>query len=124
MSDNIELMQKFRAAATKFIEAVDSVPHLETEVFLADVSRSMAELYSIALSLPAVEPDGTGTVDAPFQTDKWDGLHRTLREKTGPSTRIGQSSTLWRNKNLCRGVSQETFQRFISISSKAFTWMK
>jgi len=28
---------------------------LETEVFLANVSRSMAELYSIALSLPAVE---------------------------------------------------------------------
>src|SRR5947207_5899780 len=84
MSDNIELMQKFRAAATKFIEAVDSVSHLETEVFLADVSRSMAELYSIALSLPAGETDGRGTVDAPFQTDKWDELHRTLREKTGP----------------------------------------
>lgn len=36
MSDNIELMRRFRAAATKFIEAVDSAPHLETEVFLAN----------------------------------------------------------------------------------------
>ena len=84
MSDNIELMQRFRAAATKFIDAVDSAPHLETEVFLANVSRSMAELYSIALSLPAVGPDTTSPVHAPLQTDKWDELHRTLREKTGP----------------------------------------
>ena len=52
MSDNIELMQRFRAAATKFIEAVDSAPQLETELFLANLSHSMAELYSIALSLP------------------------------------------------------------------------
>jgi hypothetical protein len=46
MSDNVELMQRFHAAATKFIEAADSAPHLETEVFLANVSRTMAELYS------------------------------------------------------------------------------
>ena len=84
MSDNIELMQRFRAAAAKFIEAVDSAPHLETKVFLANVGHSMAELYSIALSLPAVEPDTTSPVEAPLQTDKWDELHRTLREKTGP----------------------------------------
>jgi Domain of unknown function (DUF5063) len=84
MSANIELMQRFRAAATKFIEAVDSAPHLETEVFLPNVSHSMAELYSIALSLPAVEPGATGTVEATFQTDKWDELRRSLREKIGP----------------------------------------
>ena len=65
-----ELMHRFRAAATKFIEAVDSAPHLETEVFLANVSYSMAELYSVALSLPAVEPETTGTDEARFGTDK------------------------------------------------------
>jgi hypothetical protein len=84
MSDNIELMQRFRAAAMKFIEAVDSAPHLETEVFLVNVSHSMAELYSIALSLPAVEPDTTGTDEAPIQRDKWDELHCSLKEKIGP----------------------------------------
>jgi Domain of unknown function (DUF5063) len=84
MSDNIELMQIFRAAAMKFIEAVVSAPHLETEVFLANVSHRMAELYSIALSLPAAEPDTAGTDEAPIQTDKWDELHRSLREKIGP----------------------------------------
>lgn len=84
MSDNIELMRRFRAAATKFIEAVDSAPHLETEVFLANVGHSMAELYSIALSVPAMEPETTDTDEAPFQTDKWDELHRSLREKIGP----------------------------------------
>jgi len=84
MSDNIELMHRFRAAATKFIEAVDSAPHLETEVFLANVSHSMAELYSVALSLPAVEPETTGTDEARFGTDKWDELRRSLREKIGP----------------------------------------
>jgi len=31
--------------------------------------------------------------------------------KTGPSTRIGQSSTLRRNKKPVQGVSQETFPR-------------
>jgi|SRR5690348_12383556 uncharacterized protein DUF5063 len=84
MSDNIELMQRFRAAATKFIEAVDSAPHLEAEAFLASVGHSMAELYSIALSLPAVEPETTDTNETPFKTDKWGELHRSLREKIGP----------------------------------------
>jgi hypothetical protein len=84
MSDNIELMQRFRAGVTKFIEAVDSAPHLETEVFLTNVGHSMAELYSIALSLPAVGPETTDTDESPFKTDKWDELHRSLREKIGP----------------------------------------
>ena len=84
MSDNVELMQRFGAAARKFIEVVDSAPHLETEVFLANLSHSMAELYSVALSLPAMEPETTGAEEAPFQSDKWDELRRSLREKIGP----------------------------------------
>jgi hypothetical protein len=84
MSDNAELMQRFRAAAKKFIEAVDSAPHLETETFLANMSRCMAELYSIALSLPPVEPEITDADGAPFQTDEWNELHRLLKEKIGP----------------------------------------
>src|SRR5215472_2839354 len=84
MSDDSELMQRFRAAANKFIEAVDSAPHLETETFLANVSHRMAELYSVALSLPPVEPETTGTDGAPFQTDEWNELRRLLKEKIGP----------------------------------------
>lgn len=83
MSDNIEVMQRFRAAATKFIEDVDSAPHFETEVFLANVSHSMAELYSVALALPTVEPETTGTDETPFQSDKWDELRRSLEKKIG-----------------------------------------
>ena len=83
MSTSIELKQRFRAAETKFIEVVDSAPHLETEAFLASVSHSMAELYSIALSLPAVEPETTNLDGVSLRTDKWDELRRSLREKIG-----------------------------------------
>jgi Domain of unknown function (DUF5063) len=83
MSDNVEVMQRFRDAATKFIEVVGSAPHFETEVFLAKVSHSMAELYSVALALPTVEPETTGTDEAPFQSDKLDELRRSLEKKIG-----------------------------------------
>ena len=89
MSDNVEVKQRFRAAATKFIGLVDSAPHLETEVFLANVSHSMAELYSVALALPGVEPETTGTDETAFQSDKWDELRRSLEKK------IGTLSTYW-----------------------------
>ena len=83
MSDNSELIKKFRAAAITFIDLVDAASHLDTEVFLAKVSHCMAELYSIALTLPAVEPDTTGTDDATFHADKELELYRSLREKIG-----------------------------------------
>ncbi len=84
MSDNIELMHRFGASAMKFIELVDAAPHFETEAFLANVSHSMAELYSVALSLPVVEPETTDTNEAPFQTDRWAELRRSLEKKIGP----------------------------------------
>ena len=85
MTDHAELMRRFRAAATKFIDAVDSAPQLEREAFLASVSRSMAELYAVALSLPPVKPDDTNDTDElPLPTDKWDELRLSLREKIGP----------------------------------------
>lgn len=89
MSDNVEVMQRFRAAATTFIEVVDSAPHFETEEFLANLSHSMAELYSVALALPSVEPESTGPDDATFQSDKWDDLRRSLENK------IGTFDTYW-----------------------------
>jgi hypothetical protein len=89
MSDNVEVKQRFRNAAKKFIEVVDSAPHFETEVFLANVSHSMAELYSVALDLPTVEPETTGADEAPFQLGKWDELRRSLENK------IGALSTYW-----------------------------
>jgi len=83
MGDNNELMQKFRFAAMKFMDVVDAAPQIETNTFLANVGRSMAELYSIALLLPPVEPDSTGTDEPPFQTEGWDTLRRSLQEKIG-----------------------------------------
>jgi hypothetical protein len=84
MTDHAELMKRFRTAATKFIDAVDSAPQLEREAFLAGVSRSMAELYAVALSLPSVKSDTSGTDERPFPTDKWNDLRQSLREKIGP----------------------------------------
>jgi hypothetical protein len=83
MGEDNELFQKFRAAAMKFIEVVDVAPKVGTDAFLANVGRSMAELYSVALSLPAVEPDSAGTDEPPFQREKWDLLRRSLQEKFG-----------------------------------------
>jgi len=89
MSDHNELMEKFRAAAKKFIEDVDAAPQTETNTFLANVGRSMAELYSVALSLPAVEPETNGADEAPFQTDKFHELRRSLQRT------IGSLDTYW-----------------------------
>jgi hypothetical protein len=89
MSKDNELMQRFRCAAMKFIKDVDSAPHIEAKAFLASVGRSMAELYSIALALPPVEPETTGTDETKFQADKWDELRRSLQEK------IGSLDTYW-----------------------------
>ena len=77
-------MQRFRVAAVKFIEVVDAAPKFETGVFLANVGRSMAELYSTALSLPAVEPDTVDTDEVPFEKERWGALRRSLQEKIGP----------------------------------------
>jgi hypothetical protein len=76
-------LERFRAAATKFIEVVDSAPHLQTESFLASVSHSMAELYGSALSLPRVEPETRSEDGTPLETDKLIELERSLREKIG-----------------------------------------
>jgi hypothetical protein len=84
MTDNAELMKRFRAAATEFIKAVDSAPHLECEAFLATVGRSMAELYNAALFLPPVVPKTEGVDETPFQKDEWSKLHRSLQKKLGP----------------------------------------
>jgi hypothetical protein len=84
MGENRELMQKFRAAAIKFMSVVDAASHTETNAFLLIVGRSMAELYSIALLLPPVEPDGAGTDEPPFQIEKCETLRRTLQETFGP----------------------------------------
>ena len=84
MSDHTELMQRFRAAATNFLPVVDSAPHLETDTFLAKVSHSMAKLYSLALSLPALEPQTSGSNDSPFQKDRSDELRHSLKQKIGP----------------------------------------
>jgi hypothetical protein len=85
MDDNLDsMLQRFRAAAINFIEAVDSAPNLERDEFLASVNRCLAELYSSALYLPAVEPDTAGNDETPFVTEKGAGLFRSLKEQIGP----------------------------------------
>ena len=85
MDDNLDsVLQRFRAAAINFIEAVDSAPNLERDEFLVSVNRCLAELYSSALYLPSVEPDTADTDETPFATEKWAGLFHSLKEKIGP----------------------------------------
>src|SRR5258708_16531058 len=85
MSDNLgSVLQRFRAAATNFIEVVDSSPNLERDEFIASLNRSLAEVYSSALYLSAVEPDTAGADGTPFATEKWAGLRHSLKEKIGP----------------------------------------
>lgn len=83
MTDRAELMKRFRTAATAFMDTVDSCSQLEREAFLTNVSRSMAELYGVALSLPPVKPDTSGTDELPLPIDKWDELRQSLKERIG-----------------------------------------
>ena len=85
MDDNRGLgLHRFRVAATHFIETVDSSPRLERGIFLSSVSRCLAELYSSALDLPAVEPDTAAAGETPFPTAQWAGLFQSIKEKIGP----------------------------------------
>jgi hypothetical protein len=74
---------RFRVAATTFIEAVDSPPNLERSLFLAAIGRSLAELYSSALYLPAVVPDSSEIDETPFPRDEWSQLFHLLKERIG-----------------------------------------
>ena len=85
MTDNEHLvLDRFRAAAANFIQTVDSIAAMESEVFLARLSHCLAELYRSALDLPTVEPDTTGTDETPFATEEWANLSDSLRSKIGP----------------------------------------
>jgi Domain of unknown function (DUF5063) len=44
----------------------------------------LAELYSVALHLPVIEPDTAKTNETPFPTEAWAGLFHSPREKLGP----------------------------------------
>jgi len=117
MSDNAELMQRFRTAAKKSMEVVDSAPHLETETFLVNVSHSMAGLYSVALSLPTVEPETTGTDEAPFHADAWNELRRSLTERIGSLDaywRVFDSTEKQEPVQACRGALQGSLAGDIS----------
>jgi len=84
MTDHTEVLRRFRTAATKFIDAVDSAPQHEREAFLAGLSRSMIDLYGVALSLPSVKPETSGTDGPRLPIEKWNELRQSLREKIGP----------------------------------------
>jgi Domain of unknown function (DUF5063) len=85
MSEDLDsLIHRFRAAAQNFMKIVDSAPHLEREAFLVSVGRALAELYSVALQLPVIDPDTAEMNETPFPTEAWADLLHSLREKLGP----------------------------------------
>ena len=77
------VLQRFEAAATRFMACVDSATTLERDVFLANVELRLAELYYTALEIPAVEPESENFDGTPFPTDQWAEQCRALREKIG-----------------------------------------
>lgn len=85
MGDNLgPALQRFRVAATNFIETVDSLSNLERETFLSSVSRCLAELYSSALHLPVVEPETAMADETLFPTEQWAALLQAIKDKIGP----------------------------------------
>jgi hypothetical protein len=115
MGDNLSpVLQRFRAAAENFIETVDSFSSLEREAFLSSVSHCLAELYSSALYLPAVEPETTGVDETPFPTEQWAGLFRSIKEKRRLVrwTLTGRSLIRRKRRPLHKGAWPETSQRF------------
>lgn len=67
MGDNLgPTLQRFHVASTNFVETVDSLSSLERDTFLASMGRCLAELYSSALYLPAVEPETTAVDETEF----------------------------------------------------------
>src|SRR5215467_911903 len=84
MSGEPESLIRFLEAAENFLKIVDSAPQVEREAFLVSVGRALAELYSIALRLPVVEPDRAMIEKTAFPTEAWSSLYHSLREKLGP----------------------------------------
>ena len=83
MSDTLDVvLQRYEAAATKFIACVDS-PTLESDVFLANVGRCLADLYCCALDVPPVKSESEFPDDTPFPMEQWTALYHSLREKIG-----------------------------------------
>jgi hypothetical protein len=94
MSDNLSsVLHRFRTASANFIKVVDSAPNLERDEFIASLNRSLAELYSSALHLPAVEPDTAGENGTPFAAEKWAELCRSLTHSL--KEKIGSLDVYW-----------------------------
>lgn len=83
-------LDRFRKAAEKFIQIVDSVSAYEREGFMASLSHSLADLYSSALDLSAVEPDSNGINETPSPAEESAELCRSLKNK------IGQLDSYWK----------------------------
>jgi hypothetical protein len=78
-------LKRFQAAAKAFIEVVDTASNRERGAFLAAISGCLAELYSSALTLPAVEPDMSGADGSVFPEAEWSRLYLSLKETIGGS---------------------------------------
>jgi hypothetical protein len=84
MSDNVYIvLDRFRSAATTFIQTVDSVAAMERDAFLVHLSHRLVELYKSALDLPAAKPETLGTDETPVAKEKSAELFHLLREKIG-----------------------------------------
>jgi uncharacterized protein DUF5063 len=85
VNDSLDsILQRFRAAATTFIEAVDSPSNLERSLFLAAIGRCLAELYTSALYLPSVSPDTLEIDQTPFPKEEWSKLFQSLKQRIEP----------------------------------------
>ena len=78
----------------------------EADTFLAEISHRMAELYSVALSLPSVEPESSGTNEPTLRADKSAELYRPQRiDRDPPSIYRMKSSARLSGNGVYRDLS-------------------
>ena len=83
------VLQRFEAAATKFMTCVDSAPTLESDAFLLQIGHCLAELYCAALDIPDVQPESEhldgSRPSAEERLKEWKERYDSLTEKLGTS---------------------------------------
>jgi len=78
-------LARFRSAALRYCEFVDSLATHSVETFLGGAETPLLELYASALELPAVAPDSAEVDNLPRPIEKEVALFKSLREKLGSS---------------------------------------
>jgi hypothetical protein len=76
-------LTRFRNAALRYCEFVDSLSTHSSETFLVGIEKHLLEIYTGALSLPTAEPDETDVDYVQFAEETRTALYTAIRETIG-----------------------------------------